>query len=65
MATITPMTVQMVWVFVQPDSFCSSGTAEPVKLFETSGDLNYLCGLLGLDGRAGLVDPYFAGQGRG
>ena len=39
--------------------------AEPVKLFETSGDLNYLCHLLGLDGRAWLVDPYLVGQGRG
>jgi histidine ammonia-lyase len=44
---------------------CATALAEPVKPFETSGDLNYLCGLLGLDGRAGLVDPYLAGQGRG
>ena len=43
----------------------SIADAEPVKLDETSGDLNYLCGLLGLDRRAGLVDPYFAGQGGG
>jgi ABC transporter len=37
---------------------------EPVKLLETSGDLNCLCGLLGLDGRVWLVDPHLAGQGR-
>jgi hypothetical protein len=35
--------------------------AEPVKLFETSGGWICLCGLLGLDGGAGLVDPGLAG----
>jgi hypothetical protein len=40
----------------------TAGSAEPVKLDETSGDLNYLCGLLGLDGGAWLVDPYLAGS---
>jgi hypothetical protein len=40
-------------------------TFEPVKLVERSRYLNYLCHLLGLDGRAGLVDPYLAGQGLG
>jgi hypothetical protein len=47
----------------------SSGTplaqAEPVKLNETSGGGFYLTGLLGLDGGAGLVDPYLGGQRRG
>src|SRR5690349_24584832 len=38
---------------------------EPVKLFETSGGFNYLCVLLGQDGRPGLVDPYPARQGWG
>ena len=37
---------------------------KPVKLLETSGDLNYLCRLLGLDGRAWLVTPYPPGQSR-
>jgi hypothetical protein len=36
--------------------------AEPVKLFETSGGWICLCGLLGLDAGAGLVDPGLAGQ---
>ena len=36
--------------------------AEPVKLNETSGGWFCLCGLLGLDGGAGLVDPGLAGQ---
>lgn len=35
--------------------------AEPVKRLETSGGLICLCGLLGHDGRAGLVDPHLAG----
>src|SRR6266852_6153331 len=39
--------------------------AEPVKLFETSGGWVCRCGLLGLDGGAGLVDPHLGGQGRG
>jgi hypothetical protein len=39
--------------------------AEPVKLNETSGGWIYPTGLLGLDGGAGLVDPYLGGQGRG
>ena len=36
--------------------------AEPVKLNETSGGWFCLCGLLGLDGGAGLVDPGLSGQ---
>jgi hypothetical protein len=36
--------------------------AEPVKLNETSGGWVCLWSLLGLDGRAGLVDPDLGGQ---
>lgn len=38
-----------------------TGGTEPVKLFETSSGLIYLCDLLGHDGRAGLIDPDLAG----
>ena len=38
---------------------------EPVKLIETLGGWISLTGLLGLDGGAGLVDPYLGWQGRG
>ena len=36
-----------------------------VKLNGTSGCWFYLCVFQGLDGRPGLVDPHFGGQGRG
>jgi pimeloyl-ACP methyl ester carboxylesterase len=53
-----PGQLRKSWYFF----FFNLPRSEPVKLNETSGSWFCLCGLLGLDGGAGLVDPGLAGQ---